>query len=75
MIKGLNQSGIAKKVRMTQQAYSKLEKSRHIKEQKFKIIIKALQCSDKEIEWVKNYPPSGNSNLNRFPSGIICKSP
>jgi len=58
MIKGLNQSGIAKKMGVTQQAYSKLEKSRHINDQKFKIIIKALQCSDKDIEWIKNYPPS-----------------
>jgi transcriptional regulator with XRE-family HTH domain len=56
LLKGLNQSGIAKMIGITQQAYSKTEKHEEIEEQKFIQIIKAIGCSDKELEIVKNYP-------------------
>jgi transcriptional regulator with XRE-family HTH domain len=58
LLKGLNQSGIAKKIGITQQAYSKTEKNDKIEEKKFIQIIRALGCSDKELEIVKNYPPT-----------------
>ena len=62
LLKGFNQNGIAKKMGITQQAYSKLEKSSRIDEQKFKSLLKMLQCSDKDFEWIKSYPPLRKNN-------------
>ena len=55
LLKGLNQSGVAKKIGITQQAYSKLETHTSIDEKKFMEIIKAMECSEMELELVKNY--------------------
>ena len=57
LLKGLNQNGIAKKLRITQQAYSKLEKNSSLNEEKFMHLVKAIGCSDKELEIVRSYPP------------------
>ncbi len=57
LLKGLNQKGIAKKLGITQQAYSKLENNGHFDEKKFMQLIKAIGCSDKELEIVICYPP------------------
>jgi transcriptional regulator with XRE-family HTH domain len=59
LLKGFNQNGIAKKMGISQQAYSKIEKNGAIDERKFRHIINAIGCSDKELEIVKNYPLPG----------------
>ena len=56
LLKGLNQNGIAKKLGITQQAYSKLENSSRLNENKFMQVTKAIDCSDKELEIVRSYP-------------------
>ena len=56
LLKGLNQNGIAKKLGITQQAYSKIENNGGLDEKKFSQIIKAIGCSDKELEIVRTYP-------------------
>ena len=63
LLKGLNQNGIAKKLGITQQAYSKLEQHDEIDEKKFRQLIKIIGCSDKEVELIKSYPPRKNSRL------------
>jgi transcriptional regulator with XRE-family HTH domain len=57
LLKGLNQNGIARKMGITQQAYSKIEKNGVIDERKFLHIMKIIGCSNKELDIVKNYPP------------------
>lgn len=44
-------------MRVKQQSISKLEQSDEIEEKKFEAILKAMECSDKELEWIKKYPP------------------
>jgi len=56
LLKGLNQNGIAKKLRITQQAYSKLENNGCLSEGKFMQLVKAIGCTDKKLELVKSYP-------------------
>ena len=61
MIKGFNQSGIAKKLGVSQQAYSKLEKTNSISEKKLADILKALDCSETELETITNIDRSKTS--------------
>ncbi len=61
LLKGLNQKGIAKKLGMTQQAYSKKENNGALSEKEFMHIMKFIGCSTKELEFVRNYPPPKNS--------------
>jgi transcriptional regulator with XRE-family HTH domain len=56
LLKGFNQNGIAKKLGITQQAYSKLENSGRLQENKFMRVTKAIGCSDQELKIVRSYP-------------------
>lgn len=55
LLKGLNQNGVAKKLGITQQAYSKMETHANIDEMKLMEIVKAMGCTERELEMVKNY--------------------
>ena len=55
LLKGLNQSGVATMLGITQQAYSKMETHASIDEIKFMDIIKKIRCTEMKLEIVKNY--------------------
>lgn len=59
LLKGLSQTGVAKKLKKTQQAISKMEKKFCLNNDEFELARKAMGCSDKELEIMKNYPPPG----------------
>ena len=60
LLKGLNQNGVAKKLGITQQAYSKIENNGSMDEKKFLQIIKSIDCSDRELEIVRSYSSPRN---------------
>lgn len=63
LLKGLNQNGIAKKLGITQQAYSKIENNGSMNEKKFMQIVKSIDCTERELEIVRSYssPPTGKT--------------
>lgn len=60
LLKGLNQTGIAKKLGITQQAYSKMENHGNIDEKKFTEIIKIIGCAERELEIIRNHFVDGD---------------
>ena len=50
LLMGLNQKGIAIKLGMTQQGYSKLERCKNIDREKLDKILKAMNCCEEELE-------------------------
>lgn len=50
LLKGFNQKGIAKKLGITQQAYSKLEKADRVSSEKFSKVVETLQCSANDLQ-------------------------
>ena len=66
MIKGFPQNGVAKKLGITQQAYSKLEKqSKKIPLFRIEEILKTLNCSNEDFKKVEKLftPPRKNKKL------------
>ncbi len=61
LLKGLDQTGVAKKIGKSQQAISKKERKEEIDEKEFMHIMKIIGCSDKELDFIRNYPPPKNS--------------
>jgi len=57
LLKGLDQTGVAKKIGKSQQAISKKERKEEIDEKEFMRIMKVIGCSDKELDFIRNYPP------------------
>jgi transcriptional regulator with XRE-family HTH domain len=56
MIRGFSQKGIAKKLGITQQAYSKLEnQSKKLSRKRVDAILKTLDCSNEEFEKVEKF--------------------
>lgn len=53
LIKGLNQKGIAQKLGITQQAYSKIENLEKIEDEKVAYILKKLNWAFIEIDEIK----------------------
>jgi transcriptional regulator with XRE-family HTH domain len=53
LLKGLNQKGIAQKLGVTQQAYSKMEKLEKIEDEKISYILKKLNWASIEIDEIK----------------------
>lgn len=57
LIKGFKQSTAAKKSGISQQAFSKLERSPKVGEKKFLKIATKLNCKTDDIDKVKNFTP------------------
>jgi len=61
MLKGFSQNGIAKKLGITQQAYSKIESGQiKIDDVRMKEILKVLQCSPDNLKEIEKFftPPA-----------------
>lgn len=60
LFKGGKQYTIGSTCKITQQAISKLERSKRVTEKKFMAIAKAFDCSEQDIETIKRFlpPPS-----------------
>jgi transcriptional regulator with XRE-family HTH domain len=56
-LKGIKQEIVARKMGITQQAYSKLENSSQINGDKERAVLDALQCSEKDISIIKSIAP------------------
>jgi transcriptional regulator with XRE-family HTH domain len=55
--KGVKQSVVAKRMNISQQAFSKLESAENISMAKLLLVIAALESSLPEFEIIKNLPP------------------
>jgi transcriptional regulator with XRE-family HTH domain len=60
--KGFKQSVAGEKLGTSQQAYSKMEKSTHVKPHKVHQAIKAFGCSNADFEKLNGYPPPRKIN-------------
>jgi transcriptional regulator with XRE-family HTH domain len=58
LLKEVKQTTLAKKLGISQQAYSKLEKSSHIDAQKLVVLLDLLQCSREELKVFLPPPPA-----------------
>ncbi|NJO25308.1 MAG: helix-turn-helix transcriptional regulator [Bacteroidia bacterium] len=60
-LRGPSQKEVAEKLGISQPAYCKMEKSRYINGKRLERILKALGCTQKDIENVKRFypPPEG----------------
>jgi transcriptional regulator with XRE-family HTH domain len=64
-LRGIKQTHAAKKLSITQKAYSKIELSRDISERKINQILKAFNCIWKDLEnIIKITPTTSNSKIN-----------
>lgn len=57
LLKGFKQSSVAKKLGITQQAYSKLEAGAAVSESKAMEILAVFESNEKELEMVLKLPP------------------
>ena len=58
--KGFKQQYAGEKIGISQQAYSKLEKSNDVKPYKINQAIRAFGCSNEDFEKLNGYPPPEN---------------
>jgi transcriptional regulator with XRE-family HTH domain len=56
LVKKLNQRAVAKKLRITQQAYSKIEQKETLETGRFNYIMQLMNCSKEELELLKQLP-------------------
>jgi len=55
-LKGIKQTALAKKLGISQQAYSKLENSKHLREERLRVILTAMNCTPEDIELIRTWP-------------------
>jgi transcriptional regulator with XRE-family HTH domain len=53
ILKGIKQTSVANKIGISQQAYSKLEKSDSISKKKIEAILEAIDCNTSDIKKLK----------------------
>lgn len=64
LLKGFNQTGAGIGMDISQQAFSKWEKKKFIPEQQLKVILEALNSSQREFDTFKNLPPAKKLSKN-----------
>jgi transcriptional regulator with XRE-family HTH domain len=53
--KKLKQKAVANSLKISQPAYSKLEKSKHITEERLERVLKAINCTKEDLDAMKKF--------------------
>lgn len=58
LLRGLNQKGMAHKLGISQQAYSKIERCHYIDREKLHRILSAMNCSNADLDIIRKLLPA-----------------